>query len=248
MKFLSACSKTIAAVFAAVFIILALITLILFIVQGQLLNSKTYKTAFEEQEIYNQLPVLAAKQIATSMTNNPCREDPEQCEGEDQDGEESGGPPSYLKNLSQEQWELILSQVLTQAWTKSQTESALDQLFAFLDSDESTLSITISSVDLKANLTGQKGMDIIRQLVNAQPPCTDQLLDILFDIASGTFTPDQLLLCAPPAGLLDELTPEIEAVLNRVIQEIPDEANIEQTIFGGEKQSGCSKPLRHSRN
>jgi hypothetical protein len=250
MKFLSACSKIIAAGFAAAFIIATLLSLIIFNVQGQLLDSDTYKNALEEQEIYTLLPTLVAKQIATSMTYNPCLENPEQCEGEDQDQDpaedENGGPPAYLKNLSQEQWELILTQLLTPEWTQTQTESALDQLFTFLDSNDNTLSITISLVDLKANLTGQKGMDIIKQLVNAQPPCTEQLLDILFDIATGTFTPDELLLCAPPEELLDELAPEIEGALEIVIQELPDEVNIEQNLFGDEDNQGSEVPLGDS--
>jgi len=247
MKFLSACSKTIAVVFAAAFVISAIIALILFNVQSRLLDSETYKVALDEQEIYGQLPTLVAKQIATSMAYNPCLENPDQCDGEDPNvdsGEnEAGGLPAYLKNLSQEQWERILSQVLTPEWTQAQTESALDQLFAFLDSDEDTLIITISLVDLKANLTGQKGMDIIKQLVLAQPPCTEQLLDILFDIALGDFTPDELLLCAPPEDLLDKLTPEIEAALSIVIEEFPDEARIEQNLFSGDDDQNSQGPM-----
>jgi hypothetical protein len=242
MKFLSACSKSIAAVFAAAFVISGILVLLVFNIQNRLLDPDSYKVALEEQEIYTQLPTLVAKQIATSMTYNPCLEDPDQCEGEgapeSNSGEEDDGPPAYLKNLTQEQWESVLTQVLTPAWTQTQTESALDQLFTFLDSDDGTVSITISLVDLKANLSGQNGVNIVRDLVNAQPPCTEQLLDMLFDIASGDFTPDELLLCAPPESLFDELTPEIETALGAILQEIPDEAMIEQNLFGGDEDRG----------
>lgn len=249
MKFLRACSKVIAACLAIAFVISALIALILFNIQGKLLKSETYKDALEQQGIYERLPSLVTKQIATSMTYNPCRENPEQCEGEDQvqgpAEDENGGPPSYLKNLSEEQWEQILSQILTPEWTKSQTESALDQLFAFLDSGEDTLSIKISLVDLKANLTGEKGMDIILELVYAQPPCTEQLLNTLFDIAAGEFTPDELLVCAPPEDILEDLAPEMEAALERVVEEIPDEATIGQDLFGGNEDQGLQGPIEN---
>jgi hypothetical protein len=231
MRFLNACSKTIAVFLALGFILTALLALFLFNAQIWFMNPETYKSAFEEQEIYTQLPTLLAKQISVNMTYDPCLENPEECEGEEEDSEEDGGPPSYLKNLSQEQWETILSQLLTPEWTQAQTESLLDQIFDFVKSEEETITLTVSLVELKANLTGQKGLEIVRELIDAQPPCTEQLLDILFKIAAGDFTPDELLLCAPPHALLDNLSPAIESALDFVIQEIPDEATFEQQVY-----------------
>ena len=240
MKLFSACSKAIAAIFAASFVISALMALLLFNVQNRLLDPETYKKAFEKQEIYSVLPALLSKQIARSMTYNPCLENPEECVGEDQaqDPEESSnGPPTYFKNLTREDWERILSHILTPAWTKSQTESVLDQFFTFLDSSEDKLKITISLVGLKANLTGEKGMDIIRILVNAQPPCTKSLLGIFVDMVAGDFSPEQLLSCRPPQDLIDDLAPVMESALDLVIDELPETVHLEKQVFGRQESS-----------
>jgi hypothetical protein len=240
MKFPGTCSKTIAIGFAIVFVITALLALVLFNVQSHYLNPDTYKTVLEEQEMYDRLPAILSKQIAHSMTFNPCLENPEQCEGEGPGNDENNGPPDYLKNLSIEDWEQMLSLILTPAWTKSQAESVVDQFFAFLDSDEEKLTITVSLVGLKANLTGQEGMQFIRILIDAQPPCTETLLGILLDAAAGDFSPEQLLLCRPPEEIMDGLTPTMEAALEIVINDLPDQAILGKKIFGGDENASIT--------
>jgi hypothetical protein len=238
MKFHSTCSKAIAALFATSFVISALIALLLFNAQNRLFNSETYKKALEEQEIYSVLPTLLSKQIARSITYNPCLENPDECLGENQaqdPEDDSNGPPTYFKNLSQEDWEQILSQILTPAWTKSQAESVLDQFFAFLDSGEDKLRITISLAGLKTNLTGEKGMDIIRILVNAQPPCTKSILGIFVDMVAGDFSPEQLLSCRPPQDLIDDLAPVMESALDLVIDQLPETVSLEKRVFEREE-------------
>ena len=199
MRILNTCSKTIAAGLGLLFVISAISSMLLVNAQNELLVSETYKQALVRQDIYQQLPDLIARQIARSVEYNPCLENPEECEREVQDHnpEENAtsDPPPYLKNLEEEDWERILSQILTPEWTKSQIELALDQFFNFLDSGEDDLRITISLVELKANIKGEKGMDIIRILVDAQPPCTESLLGIFVGMLANDFSPDQLLQC-----------------------------------------------------
>jgi hypothetical protein len=235
MRYLNACSKTIAAGFGLLFVISAISALFFVNAQSNLFVSETYKQALVSQDIYQQLPDLISRQIATSLAYNPCLENPEQCEAEGQDhdpGEdENNGPPSYLKNLEQEDWERILSQVLTPEWTKLQIESAFDQFFRFLDSGEDEFSISISLVELKSNFTGEKGMHIIRILVNAQPPCTESLLGIFVDMLTNDFSPEQLLQCRPPQDILDGLAPVMEAALDLVIDVIPNTVTLDTNIF-----------------
>jgi hypothetical protein len=237
MKFIGTCSRIFAIGLTIAFVISAFTALILYNAQRHYLNPDTYKTILDEQGFYDRLPAIMAEQIAYSMTYNPCLENPEQCENDDRGDEESGGPPPYLKNLGTEDWEQLLSFILTPDWTKSQTESALDQLFAFLNSNEEQLTITISLEDLKANLTGQKGMEFIRILINAQPPCTETLLDLLLDSVAGEFTPEQLLMCRPPETIMDDLTPTMEAALDMVIDDIPNQVILGSRLFGGDENT-----------
>lgn len=235
MKYFQSCGKLAAGVCALAFIMSTMMALLLFNARIKLFDSDIYKTALQEQEVYRQLPTLVARQIATSITYDPCAENPVQCENDPEtqvsENDEGDGPPAFLKNLSQEQWEQILTNFLTPAWTQTQVESALDQFFNFVHSDEETLSLTISLEEVKSNLAGQNGVDIVIELVNSQPPCTEQLLDLLFSIASGDFTPDELLLCAPPEEIMEALRPEIEVVIITVMQGIPDQINFEREVF-----------------
>jgi hypothetical protein len=242
MKIFSSCSKLLAACFAIAFLISALITLLLFNIQSHYLDPETYKAVMDEQEIYNRLPEILARQITYSMTYNPCLENPEQCEGEEQGEGDEGGPPPYLRNLNQEDWEFILSKILTPEWTQLQAESIFEQFFAFLVSGEERLTITISLVELKASLTGEEGMLIIEILVNAQPPCTETLLGALVDMVAGDFSPEQLLMCRPPEAIMDGLTPTLEAALNLVIDDLPDQVTIGKTFFhSGEGSSSLGQ-------
>jgi hypothetical protein len=239
MRYLNTCSKIIAAGLGLLFVLSAISSVFLVNAQNKLLVSETYKLALVEQDIYKQLPNLFARQIARSVEHNPCLENPEQCEGEVQDHnsqeDDTSDPPPYLKNLEREDWERILSQILTPEWIKSQIESALDQFFNFLDSGEDEFRITISLVELKANVTGKKGMDIIRILVDAQPPCTESLLGIFMDMLANDFSPDQLLQCRPPQDILDGLAPIMEAALDLVIDLIPNTATFGTNFFWEEE-------------
>jgi hypothetical protein len=219
------------------FVISALIASLLFNMQNHFLNPETYKAVMDEQDIYNRLPAILARQITYSMSYDPCSENPEQCEGEARGEDEEGGPPTYLKNLSQEDWELILSKILTPEWTQSQAESIFEQFFAFLVSGEEKLTMTISLVELKANLTGQDGMQIIEILVNAQPPCTETLLDTFVNMIEGDFSPDQVLMCRPPEEIMESLSPTLEGALDLVIGDLPDQATIGKDIFGSDEAS-----------
>jgi hypothetical protein len=240
MKFLGSCSKTIAVGCAILFIISALSALILFNLQSHYLNPDTYTTVLDQQEVYDRLPAILAEQIAYSMTYNPCLENPEECEGGNPGEDEDNGPPPYLKNLDVGDWERMFSIILTPEWTKSQSENILDQFFNFLDSDEQKLTITVSIVGLKENLAGQKGMEFIRILIDAQPPCTETLLDLIIEAAAGDFSPDQLLLCRPPEWVMDELAPTMEAALDLVIDDLPDQIVLRKSVFVEDENASTS--------
>ena len=237
MKVLSSCSKTIAGGFAFAFAISSIIALVLFNIQNHFMNPDTFKTVLDDQEIYDRLPIILSEQIAYSMTYNPCMENPEQCEGQDPGEDENDGPPSYLRNLTVEDWEQMLTLILTPEWTKSQAESIIDQFFDFLESDDEKLTMTISMAGLKSNLTGQNGLEFIRILINAQPPCTETFLGLLLDAAAGNFSPDQLLLCRPPDAVMDGLAPTMQAALDLVIDDLPNHITLRKRLFVGDESS-----------
>lgn len=134
---------------------------------------------------------------------------------------QQGGPPLYLWILDQSDWEAVLSVLLPAAWTQAQTESVLDQVFAYLDSK--TEIVKFSLVELKARIAGDVGVATFLQLVRAQPPCTKQDLDQFINPGVGG-GPDQFLHCRPPEALLQNVTPAIKKNLADVAAKLPDEA------------------------
>jgi hypothetical protein len=240
MKFLTACAKILAGVFAILFIATLLLSLFLFNAQWQFANPELYKRILIEERVYDSLPRLLSVQMAAGLTYNPCEEDPSDCENEGGDisEDDEGGPPDYFKNLDASSWELILREILTADWLQTQTESVIDQFFDFLESDDASPSISISLIELKSKLMGRDGAEIVLKLLDSQPTCSnEQLRDLKEAFASEDSNMD-LLSCRPPQEILDEYMASIVENLDEVIGDLPDEAVIGEGFM--DEESGES--------
>ncbi len=140
-----------------------------------------------------------------------------------------GGAPLFVWMLNQSDWEAILSAALPVAWLQTQTESVLDQLFAYLDSKANV--IKLSLVELKENVRGEKGMALLLRMVRALPPCTNEQLGQLARIGFSTGLED-VLVCRPPEEIIALATPQAQAALNEAIGKIPDEVDLVQVLNG----------------
>jgi hypothetical protein len=136
----------------------------------------------------------------------------------------SGGPgggsgmPPFLQNLTAANWQAILTILLPPDNLKTMTESVLDQLFAYLDGKTDTVTVPLDK--LKERLTGPAGTDLIMQLINSQPPCTEQELA---QMTSGTSN-GGMVLCKPPEVMLPTVVYLLQELLNAVVPQIPDKA------------------------
>jgi len=126
------------------------------------------------------------------------------------------GMPPFMQNLTAANWQAILTILLPPDNLKTMTESTLDQLFAYLNGQTNT--VTVSLDKLKGTLKGPGGIDLILQLLNSQPPCTSQELT---QMANGMST-DDFVFCKPPQDVLTALAPQFQSILNSVVQQIPD--------------------------
>lgn len=236
MKFLTACARLIAALFAIVFIVAALFSLLLFNAERHFINSDLYKRALLEERVYDSLPRLLSTQIGAGMTYYLCDEDPNSCEddGEADSEDDQGGAPEYFQNMDADQWELLLGEILSVNYLQEQTESVIDQFFKFLESDETTPSISISLVDLKARLLGRNGVDTVLKIVDVQPPCNNDHLSELKNMIENGLSEADLLSCRPPQELLDRYIPTIEDTLNEVIGSLPDEILLGENFLDSE--------------
>jgi hypothetical protein len=71
-KFLSVIARVIAAIFAFLFVITNLLAILLTTLNGQMFNSRLYKNAMVELNIYGRLPEIVGTAITTSFMIGPC--------------------------------------------------------------------------------------------------------------------------------------------------------------------------------
>ncbi|HTX91096.1 MAG TPA: hypothetical protein VMC09_07760 [Anaerolineales bacterium] len=134
----------------------------------------------------------------------------------------SSSDQSPFKSLSVGDMETVISTLMPPAELKATTESILDQVFAYIDGQQNTL--TISLVSLKKRLSGPAGLEAVLKIIRSQPACTDQqLIDMqkVFNSNSGT-----LILCRPTEDQLTMMTPTIQADIRSAAAQIPDTRTI----------------------
>lgn len=236
-------AKTLASICAILFIVLIIVALPLNNILSTTLNPNSYKRALEEQDLYGRLPSLIAEEIVFSMTYNPCVENPAGCAGENQGQPNQGsGLPNFIKTLTQKDWEGIMSNLVTKEWVKTQTENIIDQIFAYLNSSQSTLVIKMSLVDLKANISGEAGVKAALQFLNAQPTCTEDQLVTLQQAFETGIRLENIPICQPPDQLMNEFIPQLQQGLKQATQNMPDEIDLAKPSQGASVDQPTKSP------
>ncbi len=147
----------------------------------------------------------------------------------------TGGPsgmPSFFQNLTAADYQAILTILLPPSDLKAMAESTLDQLFAYLNGETDT--VTVSLIKLKERLAGQAGTDLIMQLINAQPDCTEEDLAQMTSGASD----GGMVLCKPPDDVIPIVVAQLQGQLDSAVTTIPDEATIIKPPSPGAVPSG----------
>ncbi len=138
--------------------------------------------------------------------------------GVDQPSSE-GGPPEFMQNLSAQDWEVIITALFPPEEIKSFTNRTFDVLFAYLNGKADSASV--SMLPVKKRLSGEAGVQMVLQMMRAQPACTaEQLSLMVLGPAEGADFP----ICYPPDELIPMITPLIQAQLQSAAAGIPDEA------------------------
>lgn len=232
-KILTVLAKIIACIFAVLFVIVTLAALLLFNTERYLLNSDVYKRALARQNVYERFPTLIAEQLTYQMKRAESGIEGEGGGSED----EGGGLPKQIKYLTQEDYEVILRDLVSPDWLQTQTESALDQTFAFIGSEALTATIKISLVEVKARIGGEAGVNAALRVIRSWPPCTPFQLITWAGVTSSTELED-MPTCRPPDETLEAFTPLIKRTLSQQAAKMPNEADLTRTFKGkGEDES-----------
>ncbi|NWG05475.1 MAG: hypothetical protein HXY35_02180 [Chloroflexi bacterium] len=191
--------KILAGICAALFVVTGVISLLLFNVERKAFSAATYKQAFERQALYERMPTVLAGALTSSVAENP-----------------NAAP--YLKVITQADWERIIASLLPPEELKALTNAVLDSTFDYLNGKSD--SISISLLPLKNRFSGPAGMEAIKKILSTQPDCTaEQLLQM----GLGFLTGEEIVLCNPPAKMLDLALPMLESQLQAVTAGFPDE-------------------------
>jgi len=194
--------KFLARTCALLFTLSGITALLLFNIERTAFTSAGYKQAFEDQKLYERMPEILASALFTSTVGN-ANADP------------------YLEALSIEDWNATITSLLPPEELKSLADNTLDAVFDYVNGK--TDSAVISLLPFKSHLTGNSGVEAVRKILQAQPPCTaEQLLQIgLGFIQSGDVS-----LCNPPEELMGFMTPLIESQLQVMTIAVPDQVTL----------------------
>jgi len=190
--------KFFAALCAVLFVISSVIVLLLFNIERKAFNSATYKQAFENQRLYQRVPAMLATVLSTSIAENP-------------------NAMPLFKALTAADWQTSLTTLLPPEELRALADNTLDATFDYLNGKTDSAVISLSPI--KAHLSGESGIQVVRQFLSLQPACTpDQLSQMALGLLGG-----QITLCNPPEEAIGLMAPFIQAQLQAMASLIPDQ-------------------------
>lgn len=190
--------KFFAAICAVLFVLSSVVVLLLFNIERKAFSAETYKKAFENQGLYQRVPEMLATVLSTSIAENP-------------------NSIPLLKTLTVQDWQTSITTMVPPEELKALADNALDATFDYLNGKTDSAVISLSPV--KAHLAGESGLQVVRQFLSLQPPCTtEQLSQMAIGLLGGKIT-----LCNPPEEALGFMAPFIQAQLQAMTSLIPDQ-------------------------
>ena len=190
--------KTLAALSAVLFVIAAVITLLAFNFERKAFTSTTYKQAFEQQGLYEQMPALLASTLQTFIAQNPAAY-------------------PFLRELSAEDWQGTIANLMPPEELRGVADGALDSTFDYINRRSET--IVISLLPIKAHLAGESGVNVIKQFLQTQPACTiEQLTQMGLGLLGG-----DIALCNPPQEAMGLVEPLLRSQMQTITSIFPNE-------------------------
>ncbi len=206
---LNTISTLLAAICAFLFVLTASLTLVVFIGNRLVFNPGTYKQALRSEQVYNRMPALIAEQIIYQI-KHPAS---------------NASFPTELQRLTQDDWKVMLSDLLTPASLQAQTESVIDQFFLYINTPGAPLVLNVSLVDFKEKLDSEDGYRAVMHIINLQPTCSsDEWAQIVNSANAALF--EDIPYCRPPDEVLVASEPYIRAAIHQVVAAIPDETTL----------------------
>ena len=206
--------KVLAGICAALFVITGAAALLLFNIERRAFSADTYKQAFENQGLYEQMPGI----LSHALVNSPA---------------EAEGAEGLLRSIDAGGWESILAFLIPPEELKALGDDALDSIFDYLNGK--TDSAAVSLLPFKRHLVSPAGVEAVLGIMRSQPDCT---LEQVVQMTLGAIGGNELVLCNPPEDVVGILTPLIEAQLQFLTITFPDKL----TLISDEKSGTPDDP------
>lgn len=200
-------SKTLTGILAVAFVILFIMTtafaFALYNMEQSIFDAELYIQAFKKENVYQRFPDLSAQALASVVQEA-----------------ESDSPLSLLRNLSEEELKIFISELLPPTEIEILVEGAVRGIMDYLNSENDEVALSLSS--LKTHLGSPQGIDAIYGIIKAQPDCTPEQLTAM------AMDQGDLMLCNPPdTFLFVDLQPIIEAEIKTAVAlTIPDQVTL----------------------
>jgi hypothetical protein len=212
-------------IFAVLFVLTGIVSIFLFASGWILTNPERYKEALWESGFYPRVPSIAAEQTASFFNNESCQVDPKSCSDYYPFYEGDEIPP-FLKDLPENVWVNIFSEILTSKWAQEQSERILDQYFSYLNGELSNFSVEISLEYPKERLRGEPGERVFHYILSAQSPCSAEILLRMVSAALQGASLEALPLCRIPEEFTGHFSLQINQIMEIVAASFPDQINI----------------------
>jgi hypothetical protein len=227
--------KFIAILLSALAIITTIFVLLLLSFNRILLNPQTYKQAFAENKVYEQLPLVTAEEfsLVKSLLIDPCEETIiagsclDQAVGTSQPGESTSTGRlgiegrAFLSGISEDQWNALVLHLLTPEDLQESAESAVNETIAYFKGETDT--VTMPFTNIKERLTSMTDEELIPLLLTSQPTCTLEQQTLIMSPGFGEVGSPPIF-CSATGGTAQVLSLDLQRRLDSVASEIPDYA------------------------
>ena len=194
--------KFLAGVFAIFFIGSTALAFVLFNVERSAFKAELYVQALEEENVYQRVPEFTAKAL-TVAAQNP----------------NSNLLMSLFSNLSEEEWRILVVNLIPPDVQRNLAEEAVTQVMAYLNGERDTVALSLTP--LKNHLLSPEGVEAVYGFLKVQPDCTVEQLTAM------ALSQQALTLCNPPETfLIFDVRQIIEAEIRGMLAYIPEQVTI----------------------
>ncbi len=133
------------------------------------------------------------------------------------DPQDAGGALDYL---ARQDLNAIFASLIPPNWARSQIESNLQNLYAWIDNRQPTPQVTLDVQPIKDQIERGGAQDLIEAIVGSWPDCS---LDQIDTYAREGFVTGGLpeVLCQPPEPLRSGMVSTLAATVEQQVQELP---------------------------